>query len=126
MTLFTQLNPKQKIIVVIQSVMILFPSFVIIMIFFYNPTYFLKLLQAGDHQPIGWLIAGVNLFLLAVLLGLFWKIMKNMMEKKMLLNYLLLFLFIIIDYLVFIFIILSPTILILLTSPIGKMFFVNL
>jgi hypothetical protein len=123
MIILKNLSPKQKIVLLIQFIFIIFPCIYFIYLLIYNPNFIGKLIGPGSNQPVGWLIIIVNIFLLFLLIWLSWAIARNIKKRNYFVNMIYIFLFIILDFILFLTIILSPALLILFTTPVGKFFF---
>jgi hypothetical protein len=110
-------------ILIIQFSLILIPFGLSALQFAYNPSYMLRLIEPGRQQPIGWLFTAILILIFGFLIGLSWKIADGWKRRIMIKNFFLLFVFLVLDCLFFSALLLSPALLLLLTSPVGKMFF---
>lgn len=88
-----------------------------------NPRYMGQLILPGKAQPTGWIITAVILLLFGFLVGWTIIIPKRSIKKHRIANLFLFLIFIILDLSLISMILLSPTLLILLTSPVGKLIF---
>jgi hypothetical protein len=89
----------------------------------FNPSYMGRLILPGETQPMGWIFTFIILILFGFLIGWTLIVPRRKKDKHRIVNLFLFLLFIIIDFILVIMILLSPALIILLTSPVGKLIF---
>jgi hypothetical protein len=117
-----KLNSIQWFILLVNSLLIILPCILFLILFFYTPEYYYKLIEPTTLQPLG--IMGV-LFIVLLFLGLLflsWIITRNY-NSRMMLRIVLITLFLLVDTIFIFSIILLPAIIITLSSPIGRILF---
>ena len=113
----------QVFILILQFSLILIPIGLSAFLFADNPSYMLQLIEPGLQQPMGGLLTVILILLFGFLFVLSWKIADGWKKRKTMKNFILMLFFLVLDCLFFSALLLSPALLILLTSPVGKMFF---
>jgi len=119
--IMTTNSRKNNSAFIISIYMIIVDIILFVFLLIYNPSYMMKFISLGEQQPLGWanIILIILFSIIIILLGA--RIKANM--DKYLIK---IFLFIIMIILLFIntlLILLGPSIIILYTSPVGKMFY---
>jgi hypothetical protein len=89
----------------------------------FNPSYMGRLILPGKTQPMGWIFTIIILILFGFLIGWTLIVPRRKKDKHRIGNLFLFLLFIIIDFILVLMILLSPALIILLTSPVGKLIF---
>jgi hypothetical protein len=88
-----------------------------------NPSYMGQLILPGKAQPIGWIFTIVILLLFGLLVGWTIIIPNRSLKKHRIANLFLFLIFIILELTLISLILLSPALVILLTSPASKLIF---
>ena len=114
---------QQIYILVIQCFLVAIPCGLSALLFIFNPSYLFRLIEPGPQQPIGWCFAAILFLVFGLLLGLSWKIAFGWKIHKTIANIIFMVIFLALDCLFCLALLLSPAVLLILTSPVGKMFF---
>jgi hypothetical protein len=115
---------KEKLtVLVIHIVLILNTIAIAMFLIFDNSSYMGRLILPGETQPTGWIFSIVILLLFGFLVGWTIIIPNRSLRQNRITNLFLFLIFIILDLTLVLLIFLSPALVILLTSPVGKLIF---
>jgi hypothetical protein len=97
------------------------PYFLFAAIGMRNPSYPVLLIAKGQWQPLGWLAIVLILGLTGILFWISWKIASGWNDRKRMHRVVFLALFWMLDSLLLSLLLVAPAIVVILTSPVGRM-----
>jgi hypothetical protein len=89
----------------------------------YNPSYLLRLILPGQTQPLGWIFSVIILLLFGLLIAWALIVPRRTSGRRGIHKLILFLVFVIMDFVLDGMIYLGPAFVLLLTSPVGKLFY---
>jgi TRAP-type C4-dicarboxylate transport system permease small subunit len=97
------------------------PYFLFAAIGMRNPSYPVPLIAKGPWRPLGWLAIVLILGLTGILIWISWKIASGWNDRKRMQKMVFLTFFWILDSLLLSLLLVAPAVVVILTSPVGRM-----